>query len=97
MSGELEIIQRCSINMDWQSYMACHSVQTDKLLCCQSSHQLKQIARVSYNKQEDEKISPYFITIGCILYIKWLMHFFFCTKRLYNYPYLHAMLLNHPN
>lgn len=66
MSGELEIIQRCSINMDWQSSMACHSVQTDKLLCCQSSHQLKQIARVTNDKQEGEKISPYFITMGCI-------------------------------
>lgn len=66
MSGELEIIQSCSINMDWQSSMACQSVQTDKLLCCQSRYQLTQIVGVTSDKQEDEKISPYFITMGWI-------------------------------
>lgn len=96
MSVELEIIQSCSINMDWQSCMACHSVQTDKLLCCQSGHQLKQIARVTNDKQEDEKIRPVFITMGWI-YQMADAFFFFCTQLLYNHPHLHAMLLNRPN
>lgn len=40
MSGELEIIQSWSINIECQSVMACHSLQTDKLLYCQSGHQI---------------------------------------------------------
>ena len=41
--------------MECQSVMACHSVQTDKLLCCQSGYQIKQIVRVIDDKQENEK------------------------------------------
>lgn len=64
MSAELEIIQSRSVNMECQSVMACHSEQTDKLLCCQSGHQIKQIVRVINGKQENEKIRPYFITMA---------------------------------
>lgn len=39
--------------MECQSIMACHSVQTDKLLCCQSGHQIKQIVSVLDRKQGD--------------------------------------------
>lgn len=63
MSGELEIIQSWSVNMECQSVMACHSVQTDKLLCCQSGHQIKQTVRLINGKQGDEKRSSSFITI----------------------------------
>lgn len=62
MSGELEIIQSWIVNMKCQSVMACHSVQTDKLLCCQSGRQIKQIVRVINGKQKDEK-TPYLITM----------------------------------
>ena len=94
MSGELEIIQSQSVNMECQSVMACHSVQTDKLLCCQSGYQIKQIVRVIDDKQENEKNNSPFHHYGmntsngrCI----------FCNQLLYNYPHLHAMLLNQPN
>lgn len=39
------------------SIMACHSVQSDKLLCCQSGQQIKQIVRVVNGKQEYKKKS----------------------------------------
>lgn len=69
MSGELEIIQRWGVNMECQSVMACHSVQTHKLRFCQSGHQIKQSVRVINGEQEDENIGPYFITSNgrCIL------------------------------
>lgn len=50
--------------LERQSVMACHSMQTDKLLCCQSGHQIKHTARELNGQQEDEKISPCFITIA---------------------------------
>lgn len=51
MSYRLEINQSWSITVERQSVMACHSVQTDKLLCCQSSHQIKQTVIVINGKQ----------------------------------------------
>lgn len=55
MSCKLEIIQSRSITMKCQSIMACHSVQTDKLLCCQSGHQIKQTVSLINRKPEDGK------------------------------------------
>lgn len=46
MSCKVEIIQSWSVSMDCQFVMARHSVQTDKLLCCHSCYQMKQIVRV---------------------------------------------------
>lgn len=62
MSGELEIIQSWSVNTNCQSVKACHSVQTDELLCCHSGHQIKHIVWVINGQQEDEKnqsLSPH--------------------------------------
>lgn len=69
-----------------RSVMARHSSQTDKLLCCQSDHQTKQIVKVINGKKYIKYITT--SNAGCI---------FFSTQLLYNYPHLHAMLLNHPN
>lgn len=98
MSGELEIIQSLSVNMECQSVMACHSVQTDKLLCCQSDHQIKHIVGVINAEQGERwgKKSP------CSINMAWMHHmldafYFFCTQLRYSCPHLHAMLLNHPN
>lgn len=66
MSGELEIILSWNVNVECQSVMACHSVQTDKLLCCQSGHQIKQIVRLINGKQEDEKKQQLFIIMPWI-------------------------------
>lgn len=75
--------------------MARHSSQTDKLLCCQSDHQTKHIVRVINGKEDNEKKCPHFISMVGLHQM--LDAYFFSTQLLYNYPHLHAMLLNHPN
>ena len=90
MSCKLEIIQCWSINMDCQFVMACHSVQTDKLLCCRSGYQIKQIERVINCKRWKKKS----ITV---VWKHQMIHAFLFTQLLYSFLHLHALLSNHPN